>query len=82
MQSLNITDHLFWSHPLQVLPVSHSALTDQALPLQEGVIEALEINIVIADADEVESNANNNAYDDDHQENTILSRVQSWKGVI
>ena len=75
MQSLNITAHLLWHHPLQVLSASHPALTDQALPLQEGVIEALEITIVIADANEVESYANNDAYDDDHHENTILSRV-------
>ena len=35
--------------------MSHSALTDQALSLQEGEIKALEFIIVIADADEVKA---------------------------
>ena len=78
LQSLNITaHHLHWRHPLQVLSVSHSSLTDQALSLQEGEVKALEIIVVIVDADKVESNADNDAQDDDHNENTVLSRVQS-----
>ena len=44
-----------------VLSVGHSSLTDQALPLQEGVIKALEFMKVIADAEEVKANTDYDA---------------------
>ena len=66
-------DHLLY--PLQVLSVDHSPLIDQILSLQEGEIKALKILEVIANADKVESNTDDEADDNDNEENCVLSGV-------
>ena len=62
-------------YPLQVLSVDHSPLIDQILSLQEGEIKALKLLKVIADADEVESNTDDEADHNDNEENCVLSGV-------
>ena len=62
-------------YSLQVLSVDHSPLIDQILSLQEGEIKALKLLKVIADADEVESNTDDEADHNDNEENCVLSGV-------
>ena len=62
-------------YSLQVLSVDHSPLIDQILSLQEREIKALKLLEVIADADEVESNTDDEADDNDNEENCVLSGV-------
>ena len=62
-------------YSLQVLSVDHSPLIDQILSIQEREIKALKLLEVIADADEVESNTDDEADDNDNEENCVLSGV-------